>query len=165
MGDPVTTAAIVAGAGMAGQTYLGGRQARNQAKIEGSQLKTQKQALETNAALSQAERLRKLKSILASQNAAFAMSGQTSGAGTASAIQAGSISEAAREQRIANLQTDVASSALDYNIWSAQKTADTAMANTILTNTLNTMTRVGEAYVAGSFSGGGSGGGNGGGGK
>lgn len=39
------------------------------------------------------------------------------------------------------------------------------MANTILTNTLNTMTRVGEAYVAGSFSGGGSGGGNGGGGK
>jgi hypothetical protein len=155
MGDPVTTAAIVAGGATVGQAYLGGRQQRNQAKIQAAQLTTEQKALQTNAAIEQAERMRKLKTILAAQNAAFAMMGQTAGVGSAAAIQMDSLNEAAREQRIANLQTSIASKGLDYNIWSAKKASHLAVANAFVTAGLNTAARVGEAYVMGSFSQGG----------
>ena len=154
MGDPVTMA-VIAGGSMATQAYLGGRQARNQAKMQAAQLTTEQKALQTNAAIAQEDRMQKLKAILAAQNAAFAMMGQTIGAGTAGIIQAHSMSEAAQEQRIANLQTDVASTALDYNIWSAKKTAKTAMANSFIATGLNAAQRIGEAYVMNSFSSGG----------
>lgn len=155
MGDPVTTSAIIAGGTTATQAYLGGRQARNQAKIQAAQMSVEQKAIQTNAAIEQAERMNKLKAILAAQNAAFAMTGQTAGFGSASAIQARSMTNAAKEQRIANLQTDVASSALDYNIWSVQKAAKTAMANSFVSAGLNAASRIGEAYVTNSFSGGG----------
>ena len=154
MGDPVTMA-IVAGGSMATQAYLGGKQQRSQAKIQAAQLSTEEKAIQTNAAVEQAERMNKLKAILAAQNAAFAMSGQTAGVGTASAIQAGSISNAAREQRLANLQTDIATSGLDYSIWSAKKTAKLALGNQFLMTGLNAASRIGEAYVTNSFSAGG----------
>jgi hypothetical protein len=150
MGDPVT-ASIVAGGVIGTQAYIGGRQARNQAKMQAAQLTTEQKAIKTNAAIEQAERMNKLKTVLAAQNAAFAMSGQTAGVGSASAIQSGSISQQAREQRIANLQTDIATSAYDFNIWSAKKAAKTAMANTLFTTALNTTGRVAEAYVMNSF--------------
>ena len=60
MGDPVT-ASIVAGGAMATQAYLGGRQARNQAKMQAAQLSTEQKAIQTNAAIEQAERMNKLK--------------------------------------------------------------------------------------------------------
>ena len=151
MGDPVTTSVIVAGASTAAQTYLGGRQARNQSKIQAAQMATEQKAIETNAAIEQAERLNKLKAILASQNALFAMAGQTAGVGSAAAIQAGSMSNAAKEQRLSNLQRDVASSAMKYNVWSSKKAAKTAMANTLISTGLNVATRVGTAYAMNSF--------------
>lgn len=147
MGDPVTAGLIVGGASMAGSTYLSGRQSRNAYKTEAAQLKTQKQAMETNAAISQAERLNKLKTILASQNAAFAMGGQTAGAGTASVIQAASIGQANREQRYENLQTDVARSAYDYNIWSAKKASKLAMGTAIINSTLQLGKEIGGAAL------------------
>lgn len=150
MGDPVTMA-VIAGGAIAGQTYLGGRQARNQAKMQAAQLSTEQKAIQANAAIEQAERMNKLKSVLAAQNAAFAMMGQTAGVGSANAIQAESISQRAREQRIANLQTDVAKSAIDYNIWSAKKASHLAMGTQILNTGLNVAARVGEAYVTNSF--------------
>lgn len=151
MGDPVT-AAVVAGGAMAGQAYLGGRQARNQEKMQAAQLTTEQKALQTNAALEQAERMRKLKTVLAAQNAAFAMRGQTSGVGTAAAIQAGSMSEAAKEQRIANLIIDVANTGLDYNIWSAKKASHLTMGTTLLTTGLKAAEQVSMAYLMNSFS-------------
>ena len=154
MGDPVT-AGVIAGGAMATQAYLGGRQARSQAKIQAAQMATEQKAIETNAAIEQAERMNKLKAILAAQNAAFAMSGQTAGVGSAAAIQSGSLSNAAREQRIANMQKDVATSALDYNIWSAKKTANLAMGTSFLATGINAASRVGEAYVMNSFKSGG----------
>lgn len=141
MGDPVTAGLIVGGTAIAGSTYLGGRQQRNAYKMEAAQLQTQKKALETNAAISQAERMRKLKTIMAAQNAAFAMTGQTAGVGSASAIQAASMSEANREQSYENLQTDIAKSAYDYNIWSAQKASKMAMTTAIV----NTGLQIGQA--------------------
>lgn len=153
MGDPVTMA--VAGGMMATQAYLGGRQSRNQAKIQASQLSVEQKAIQTNAAIEQEERLRKLKTIIAAQNAAFAMAGQTSGVGSASAIQSASISDANKEQRLANLQTDIASNAYDYNIWSAKKAAKAAMGNSFITTGLNVASRIGEAYVMNSFKSGG----------
>lgn len=137
MGDPVTAGLIVGGTAMAGSTYLSGRQQRNAYKTEAAQLETQKKAMETNAAISQADRMRRLKTILASQNAAFAMTGQTAGAGSAGAIQAASISDANREQRYENLQTDIARTSYDYNIWSAKKASSLAMSTAILNTTLN----------------------------
>ena len=150
MGDPVI-AGIIAGGAIATQTYLGGRQARNQAKIQAAQMTTEQKAIQTNAAIEQAERLRQLKTVMAAQNAAFAMSGQTAGVGSASAIQSGSMSNAAREQRLSNLQTDVATSAYDYNIWSAKQSAKHAMMNSFISTGLNVAARVGEAYFMNSF--------------
>ena len=126
MGDPVGTTLE------GGAAWLGGRQQRNAFKIEAANLQTEKKAMETNAALSQAERMRKLKTILAAQNAAFAMSGQTSGAGTAAAIQEASMSDANREQRIENLQKDIAGTSYDVNIWSAKQASKHAMATSML---------------------------------
>ena len=154
MGDPVTAAVIVGGASIAGSTYLSGRQQRNAYKMEAAQLETQKKALETNAAISQAERLNKLKTIMAAQNAAFAMTGQTAGAGSASAIQAASMSDANREQRIENLQTDIARTSYDYNIWSAKKASHLAMGTTILNNTLSVAGGASKAYLMGKMGGG-----------
>lgn len=157
MGDPVTLGVMagVGGTAIAGSTYLSGRQQRNAYKMEAAQLQTQKKAIETNAANEQAERMRQLKTVLAAQNAAFAMSGQTAGVGSAAAIQSGSLSNAAREQRVANMQKDVATSALDYNIWSAKKTAHLAMGTSLLSTGLNAASRIGEAYVMNSFKSGG----------
>lgn len=121
MGDPVGTSLEL------GAAYVGGRQQRNAYKIEAAQLQTEKKAIETNAAIAQEERLRQLKTVLATQNAAFAMAGQTASVGTANAIQASSISEANREQRIQNLQTDIAKQTMDFNIWSAKKASKNAM--------------------------------------
>lgn len=153
MGDPVT-AAIVGGTAVAGSTYLSGRQQRNAYKMEAAQLETQKKAIKTNAAISQAERLNKLKTIIAAQNAAFAMQGQTAGAGTASAIQAASMSDANREQRVENLQTDIAKTSYDYNIWSAKKASHLAMGTTILNNTLSIAGGMSKAYLMGKMGGG-----------
>ena len=160
MGDPVTIAAISAvGVGATAQgigTYLGGRQQRNALKTEAAQLETQKKAIETNAAIAQAERLRKLKTVMAAQNAAFAMSGQSSGVGSANAIQAASMDEANREARIQNLQTDIARSAYDYNIWSAKKASHLAMGTAIINSTLDTMKQAGELgaqYLVGKYGG------------
>ena len=149
MGDPVTTAGmIVGGTAIAGSTYLSGRQQRNAYKMEAAQLQTQKKAIETNAAVEQAERMKQLKTIMAAQNAAFAMSGQTAGVGTASAIQAATMNEANREQRIANLQTDVASSAYDYNIWSANKASKLAMSTAIINSTLDVAGKIGSSALS-----------------
>lgn len=150
----MTTAAIVAGGAMAGQTYLSGRQQRNTLKMEAAQLETQKKAIQTNAAISQAERMRKLKTVLAAQNAAMAMRGQSTGVGTASAIQAASMDEANREQRIENLQTDIASRSLDYNIWSAKKASKLAMGTTIINTSLETAGSLSKAYLMGKMGGG-----------
>lgn len=154
MGDPVTAGLIVGGTAIAGSTYLGGRQQRNAYKMEAAQLQTQKKALETNAAISQAERMRKLKTIMAAQNAAFAMTGQTAGVGSASAIQAASMSEANREQSYENLQTDIAKSAYDYNIWSAQKASKMAMTTSIVNSTLQVGGMFGSAAVGAKLQGG-----------
>lgn len=148
MGDPVT---IAAGGLIAGQTFLQGRQQRSANKIQAAQLKTEQKAIETNAALEQAERMNQLKAVLAAQNAIFAMGGQSAGVGSASAVQMASLSAANRERRLSKLKTDVAKTGYDYNIWSANKAAKTAMGTAILTNALQTGARVGEAYVMGSF--------------
>jgi len=139
MGDPVTTgiALGVSAGAQAGATYLSGRQQRNALKMEAAQLETQKKTVETNAAIAQAERMRKLKTVMAAQNAAFAMRGQTAGVGSASAIQAASMSEANKEQRIENLQTDVARTAYDFNIWSAKKASHLAMGSAIISSSLD----------------------------
>ncbi|MBO7712613.1 MAG: hypothetical protein J6S85_03870 [Methanobrevibacter sp.] len=126
MGDPVgmsleTSAAV-----------LGGRQQRNAYRMEAKQLETEKKAIETNAAIAQDERMRKLKTVLAAQNALFAMGGQSAGVGSASAIQAGSMSDAAREQRIENLQTSIAKTAYAYNIKSAKQAAKQSMNTSML---------------------------------
>ena len=138
MGDPVTIGiALGASAGaQAGATYLSGRQQRNALKAEAAQLETQKKTVETNAAIAQAERLRKLKTTLAAQNAMFAMAGQSAGVGSASAIQAASMDEANREQRIENMQTDITKRSLDYNIWSAKKASHLAMGTAIINSSL-----------------------------
>lgn len=149
MGDPVT--AVIAGGSIAGQTFLQGRQQRSAAKMQAAQLRTEEKAIETNAALEQAERMNQLKAILAAQNAIFAMGGQSAGVGSAAAKQMASLSNANRERRISKLKTDVAKSGYDYNIWSAKKAASTAMANAIFSNALSTGARVGEAYTMGSF--------------
>ena len=150
MGDPVT-AGLIAGGSIAGQTFLQGRQQRSAAKMQAAQLRTEEKAIETNAALEQAERMNQLKAILAAQNAIFAMGGQSAGVGSAAAKQMASLSNANRERRISKLKTDVAKSGYDYNIWSAKKAASTAMANAIFSNALSTGARVGEAYTIGSF--------------
>lgn len=127
MGDPV---------GMTlegGAAWMGGRQQRSAYRMEATQLETEKKAIETNAAIVQAERLRKLKTVMAAQNALYAMTGQSAGVGTAGAIQAGSMSDAAREQRIENLQTTVAKQAMEYNIASAKQAGKQAM-NTAMLN-------------------------------
>jgi len=126
MGDPVGTTLE------GGAAWLGGRQQRNAFKMEAAQLQTEKKAIETNAAYSQAERMRKLKTILATQNAAFAMTGQTAGVGSAEAIQAASISDANREQRFENIQTKLATMSEDFNIWSAKQAAKHAMTTSML---------------------------------
>jgi len=155
MGDPVTIGmAAAAGGATIAKAYLGGQQARNQNKIQAAQMRTEQKAIETNAAIEQQQRMNKLKTILATQNALFAMGGQTAGVGTAAAIQAESINEQAREQRIANLQKNIMTSGLDYNIWSAQKAARLAVGTSFLTTGLDTAQRVGEAYLMGSFKGG-----------
>lgn len=149
MGDPVTIGVMagVGGTAIAGSTYLSGRQQRNAYKMEAAQLKTQKKAIETNAAIEQAERMRQLKTVLAAQNAAFAMSGQTAGVGSAAAIQAASMSDANREQRISNLQTDVAKTSYDYNIWSAKKASKLAMTTAIINSSLDTASFATKAVV------------------
>lgn len=149
MGDPVTLGVMagVGGTAIAGSTYLSGRQQRNAYKMEAAQLQTQKKAIETNAANEQAERMRQLKTVLAAQNAAFAMSGQTAGAGSAAAIQAASMSDANREQRISNLQTDVAKTSYDYNIWSAKKASKLAMTTAIINSSLDTASFATKAVV------------------
>ena len=149
MGDPVTLGVMagVGGTAIAGSTYLSGRQQRNAYKMEAAQLQTQKKAIETNAANEQAERMRQLKTVLAAQNAAFAMSGQTAGAGSAAAIQAASRSDANREQRISNLQTDVAKTSYDYNIWSAKKASKLAMTTAIINSSLDTASFATKAVV------------------
>ena len=149
MGDPVTLGVMagVGGTAIAGSTYLSGRQQRNAFKMEAAQLQTQKKALEANAAAEQAERMRQLKTVLAAQNAAFAMHGQTAGAGTAGAIQAASISDANREQRFSNLQTDVAKTSYDYNIWSAKKASHLAMGTAIINSTLQTASKGADVAV------------------
>lgn len=121
MGDPIGTGMEV------GAAYIGGRQQRNAYKMEAAQLETEKKAIEANAAIAQEERLRELKTVLATQNAVFAMGGQTAGVGTASAIQAASISDSNREQRLQNLQTDIAKQSMDFNIWSAKRASKYAM--------------------------------------
>ena len=146
MGDPVT-AGVIGGVAIAGSTYLSGRQQRNAYKMEAAQLQTQKKAIETNAANEQAERMRQLKTVLAAQNAAFAMSGQTAGVGSAAAIQAASMSDANREQRISNLQTDVAKTSYDYNIWSAKKASKLAMTTAIINSSLDTASFATKAVV------------------
>lgn len=98
----------------------------------GGAIRNRKKAIETNAAVSQAERLRKLKTVMATQNAMFAMGGQSAGVGSASAIQSASMSEASREQRLENLQTDVATSSYDFNIWSAKSASKHAMSTSML---------------------------------
>ncbi len=149
MGDPVTLGVMagVGGTAIAGSTYLSGRQQRNAYKMEAAQLQTQKKAIETNAANEQAERMRQLKTVLAAQNAAFAMSGQTAGVGSAAAIQAASMSDANREQRISNLQTDVAKTSYDYNIWSAKKASKLAMTTAIINSSLDTASFATKAVV------------------
>lgn len=147
MGDPVTAGLIVGGVSMAGSTYLSGRQQRNAYKMEASQLETQRKALETNAAIAQSERLNRLKTVIASQNARFAMGGQTAGAGSSMAIQAASMSAANREQRFENLQTDVAKSSYDYNIWSAKKASKLAMSTAIINTTLQVGGQIGSAAM------------------
>lgn len=149
MGDPVTIGVMagVGGTAIAGSTYLSGRQQRNAYKMEAAQLQTQKKAMETNAAAEQAERMRQLKTIMAAQNAAFAMHGQTAGVGTASAIQAASMSDANREQRFSNLQKDIASSAYDYNIWSTKKASHLAMSTAIINSTLQTASKATDVAV------------------
>lgn len=149
MGDPVTLGVMagVGGTAIAGSTYLSGRQQRNAYKMEAAQLQTQKKAIETNAANEQAERMRQLKTVMAAQNAAFAMSGQTAGAGSAAAIQAASMSDANREQRISNLQTDVAKTSYDYNIWSAKKASKLAMTTAIINSSLDTASFATKAVV------------------
>lgn len=149
MGDPVTIGVMagVGGTAIAGSTYLSGRQQRNAYKMEAAQLQTQKKAIETNAANEQAERMRQLKTVLAAQNAAFAMSGQTAGVGSAAAIQAASMSDANREQRISNLQTDVAKTSYDYNIWSAKKASKLAMTTAIINSSLDTTSFATKAVV------------------
>lgn len=137
----------------AGATYLSGRQQRNALKTEAAQLETQKKAIQTNAAIAQAERMRKLKTILAAQNAAFAMRGQTAGVGTASAIQAASMDEANREARIQNLQTKIAESAYDYNIWSSKKASHLAMGTTIINNSLALAGGLAKSYLIGKVGG------------
>ena len=154
MGDPVTAGLIVGGTAIAGSTYLSGRQQRNAYKTEAAQLQTQKKAIETNAAISQAERLRKLKTIMAAQNAAFAMQGQTAGVGTAGAIQAASMNDANREARIENLQKDIAKSAYDYNIWSAKKASNLAMSTAIVNSTLQVGGMIGSAAISSKIGGG-----------
>lgn len=144
-------AAAIAGGSIAAQTFLQGRQQRSAARTQSAQLRTEEKAIETNAAIQQAERMNQLKAILAAQNAIFAMGGQSAGVGSASAAQMASLSAANREKRISKLRTDVAKSAYDYNIWSAKKAASTAMANAIFSNALSTGARVGEAYVMNSF--------------
>ena len=126
MGEPVGTSLETSAA------LLQGRQQRNAFKTEAAQLRSQKKAIETNAALSQAERMRKLQTILAAQNAAFAMTGQTAGVGSANAIQAASIDEANREARIEKLQTDLAKKSLDFDIWSAKKASRLSMATSMM---------------------------------
>ena len=153
MGDPVT-GLVIGGTAMAGSTYLSGRQNRNAYKMEAAQLQTQKKAIETNAAIEQAERLRKLKTVMAAQNAAFAMSGQTSGVGSAGEIQAASMSDANREQRISNLQTDVARSAYDYNIWSAKKASSLAMSTAIINTGLQVGSIIGQTALSSKLKGG-----------
>ena len=49
MGDPVT-AAVVAGGAMAGQAYLGGRQARNQEKMQAAQQAAYEEYMKQQAA-------------------------------------------------------------------------------------------------------------------
>lgn len=152
MGDPVT-GFIVGGTALAGSTYLSGRQQRNAYKTEATQLETQKKAIETNAAIAEAERMRKLKTVLAAQNAAFAMSGQTAGVGTANAIQAASFDEVNREQRMENLQTDLAKTAYDYNIWSSKKASKLAMSTAIINTSLAVAGAIGSSMIKGSFKG------------
>lgn len=156
MGDPVTMA-IVGGSAIAGSTYLGGRQQRNAYKAESAQMETEKKAIETNAAISQEERLRKLKNVIALQNATFAMGGQTAGVGTAGAIQAESMSNANREARLQNLQTKISKNAIDYNIWSAKKASKLAMGTQVLNTGLNLASKAAAAYFSGYFSGAGEG--------
>lgn len=146
MGDPVT-AGVIGGVAIAGSTYLSGRQQRNAYKMEAAQLQTQKKVIETNAANEQAERMRQLKTVLAAQNAAFAMGGQTAGVGSAAAIQAASMSDANREQRISNLQTDIAKTSYDYNIWSAKKASKLAMTTAIINSSLDTASFAAKAVV------------------
>lgn len=143
MGDPVGTSLEL------GAAYIGGRQQRNAYKMEAAQLQTEKKAIETNAAIAQEERLRQLKTVLATQNAAFAMAGQTAGVGTADAIQAASISDANREQRIQNLQTDVALKSMDFNIWSAKQASKHAMATSMLNFALDYGSRFHAAHAKG----------------
>lgn len=145
MGDPVTTAIGVSA--LTGSTYLSGRQQRNAYKMEAAQLETQKKALETNAAVEQEERLNRLKTVISSQNARFAMSGQTAGIGSAGVLQAASMSDANREQRFEDLQTDVAKTSYDYNIWSAKKASKLAMGTSIINTTLQIGGQIGANYI------------------
>ena len=163
MGDPVGMTLETSAAA------LGGRQQRNAYRMEAKQLETEKKAIETNAAISQDERMRKLKTVLAVQNAAFAMKGQTSGVGSAGAIQAASISEANREQRIENLQTDIAKKAIGFDIWSSKQAGKHAMSTSMLNFAMDLGSRsyaTGMKFVANMFKkkygGGGMGGGGGG---
>lgn len=126
MGDPVGMSLET------GAAWLGGRQQRSAYKMEATQLETEKKAIETNAALAQDERMRQLKTVLATQNAIFAMGGQTAGAGSAGVIQAASMSEANREKRTEKLQTDIAKSAMEMNIWSAKQAAKHAVQTSML---------------------------------
>ena len=76
------------------------------------------------------------------QNAAFAMKGQTGGVGSSEAIQAASISEANREQRVENLQTDLAKKSMDFNIWSAKQAGKHAMSTSMLNLAMDYGSRV-----------------------
>lgn len=145
MGDPVTVSLAIGA--MGASAYMSGRQQRNALKSEEAQLRTEKKNIETVAAIEQAERMKKLQSVLATQNAIFGMRGQTTGVGTASAIQAESISEANREQRLANIQSDIAKSAYDYNIWSAKKGSRLAMGTSFINTGLDVANKWAQSYL------------------
>lgn len=157
MGDPVTTAtvgAIIYGGSEGASAFLSGRQQRSAYKMEARQLETQKKAIEANAAIAQQERLDKLKSTLALQNAMFAMRGQPTGFGSAGAIELESMSEANRERYYENLQKELQISTLNYNIWSAKNASKYAMQNILLSKGLTTASEFGQMLLKGSFSGG-----------
>lgn len=152
MGDPVTTSLIATGGTTLASSALGGVQQKNSLKAQEYQLTTQKKAIETNAAIQSAERYNKLQSTMSSQNAVFAGRGQTSGFGSAGAIQQDSMNQAAREQANQNLNTKLDVLSADYNIQSAKDASSSAMSSSLFNSLLDTSSNAASVYSRNNFS-------------